>query len=90
MAAARDAEGRGLLLRTVVGAILAAPVVAIAMTHGSVAWLHGAWTEWVQAVLGTAAKMKRCRWETIMSSAYGKAPRSKSGAPAAVLIRTCS
>jgi len=61
MAAARDAEGRGLLLRTVVGAILAAPVVAIAMTHGRVAWLHGAWADWVQALLGTAV-MAVCGW----------------------------
>lgn len=55
MVAARDAEGRDLLSRTIVGAILAVPVVVMAMTHGSVSWLHGAWADWTQALLGTAA-----------------------------------
>ena len=65
MVAAREAEGCDLKSRMIVGILLAAPVVAIAMTHGSVAWLHGAWTDWVQAVLGTAA-MAVCGWPFIV------------------------
>jgi Cu+-exporting ATPase len=59
--AARDAEGQDLRRRTIAGAITATPVVAIAMTHGSVAWLHGAWADWTQALLGTAT-MAVCGW----------------------------
>lgn len=61
MIAARDAEGRELLTRTIVGAILATPVVVIAMTHGSVSFLHGPLADWTQAILGTAA-MAICGW----------------------------
>jgi len=65
MVAAREAEGRDLLRRTIVGAILAAPVVVMAMTHGSVPFLHGAWTDWMQAILGTAVMMV-CGWPFIV------------------------
>lgn len=65
MVAARDAEGRDLLNRTIVGVILAVPVVVIAMTHGSVHFLHGAWTDWTQAILGTAV-MTVCGWPFIV------------------------
>jgi Cu+-exporting ATPase len=61
MVAAREAEGRDLLRRTIVGAILAVPVVVMAMAHGSVHFLHGAWTDWMQAILGTAV-MTVCGW----------------------------
>lgn len=65
MVAAREAEGRDLLRRTIVGAILAVPVVVMAMTHGSVPLLHGAWTDWTQAILGTAV-MAICGWPFIV------------------------
>lgn len=37
--------------RTIVAAALAAPVVIIAMSHGTIPWLRGAWTYWLQAGL---------------------------------------
>ena len=65
LVAAREAEGRDLLKRTIVGAILAVPVVVMAMAHGSVPFLHGAWTDWMQAILGTAV-MTVCGWPFIV------------------------
>jgi Cu+-exporting ATPase len=61
MVAAREAEGRDLKSRMIVGILLAAPVVAIAMTHGSVPFLHGAAADWIQAVLCTST-MAICGW----------------------------
>jgi Cu+-exporting ATPase len=61
MVAAREAEGRDLKSRTIAGILLAAPVVTIAMTHGSVAWLQGAAADWTQALFGTAT-MAICGW----------------------------
>ena len=65
LVAAREAEGRDLLKRTIIGAILAVPVVVMAMAHGSVPFLHGAWTDWMQAILGTAV-MTVCGWPFIV------------------------
>ncbi len=45
---------RGLRRRLVLSAVLALPVVVIAMSHGAISWLHGAWTNWVQLVLTAA------------------------------------
>ncbi len=44
---------RGLVRRLVVGAVLSVPVLVIAMSHGSIEWLRGPWTNWVQLVLAT-------------------------------------
>lgn len=53
--AERDAEGADLLRRTIVGGVLAAPVVALAMLHGSVPFLHGTIAAWIQMGFGSAA-----------------------------------
>jgi Cu+-exporting ATPase len=61
LVAARDAEGRDLRRRTIAGAITATPVVAIAMTHGAVPFLHGPIADWTQAILCTLT-MATCGW----------------------------
>ncbi len=48
-----EAQRRDLVRRVVVGAVLAIPVVAIAMSHGAVDWLSGRWTMWLQLALTT-------------------------------------
>ncbi len=40
--------------RVIVSAILTAPVVILAMSHGAIPWLHGAWSVFVQAILSLA------------------------------------
>jgi Cu+-exporting ATPase len=52
-ARAREAEIRDLRLRFVVAAVLSVPVLALAMSHGRLPWLHGAWSPWLQLVLTT-------------------------------------
>jgi Cu+-exporting ATPase len=47
------ARARQLLAKTLIGAGLALPVLVIAMSHGTVPWLRGAWTNWVQLALTT-------------------------------------
>ncbi|HEX8072921.1 MAG TPA: heavy metal translocating P-type ATPase [Pyrinomonadaceae bacterium] len=49
--AAERAEARALWRRFVVAAVLAAPVVLIAMSHGRVALFNGAWSNWLQLAL---------------------------------------
>ncbi|MEY4183380.1 MAG: hypothetical protein RLZZ217_2006 [Planctomycetota bacterium] len=61
MVAARDAEGRDLKRRTIVGAVTATPVVVIAMAHGGVPFLHGPIADWTQAILCTLT-MAACGW----------------------------
>lgn len=51
--AAGDGEVGRLRGRLVLGAVLAAPVFVIAMSHGQIGWLRGAWTLWLQLVLTT-------------------------------------
>ncbi|MBM4107973.1 MAG: copper-translocating P-type ATPase [Phycisphaerae bacterium] len=48
-----EAQRRDLVRRVIVGAALSVPVLAIAMSHGRVEALTGAWTNWVQLVLTT-------------------------------------
>lgn len=52
---AGDAEGENgaerLRRRTMIAGVLAAPVVVIAMSHGTIPWLRGEWTYWLQAGL---------------------------------------
>jgi len=47
-AAAELAQHRSLVRRTGVCALLAAPLVAIAMSHGSIPWLAGSGAAWLQ------------------------------------------
>ena len=44
---------RQLRTKVVVGALLCVPVVIIAMSHGTIAWLSGPWTNWAQLALTT-------------------------------------
>src|SRR5262245_31020046 len=46
-------EQRALVRGVIVGAVLSLPVLVIAMSHGTVPWLAGPWTNWVQLVLAT-------------------------------------
>ncbi|MDX2145916.1 MAG: heavy metal translocating P-type ATPase [Planctomycetota bacterium] len=48
---AQEAAARRLRQRLLVSAVLALPVVVIAMSHGSIAWLRGDWTLLTQLVL---------------------------------------
>ncbi|CAG1008606.1 H+-transporting ATPase [Phycisphaerales bacterium] len=48
-----DSEARRLLTRTIVGAVLAAPVLVIAMSHGKVAAFNVPWINWLQLALTT-------------------------------------
>jgi len=51
--AARDAEYRDLRRRFWVAATLSLPVLVIAMSHGRIAFLDGAWINWLQLALAT-------------------------------------
>ena len=46
-------DERALRRRLAAGAALTVPLVAIAMSHGAVPWLAGAWTPWTQLALAT-------------------------------------
>ncbi|MFM9996919.1 MAG: heavy metal translocating P-type ATPase [Phycisphaerales bacterium] len=48
-----ETEARGLLTRTVVGAVLSIPVLVIAMAHGTVEAFNTPWINWVQLALTT-------------------------------------
>lgn len=48
-----DAESRRLIVKAVVGAVLSLPVLVIAMSHGTIEALHGAWANWIQLALTT-------------------------------------
>lgn len=50
---ADEAEARDLLARTVIGAALSLPVLVIAMSHGRIAALSGAWVNWLELALTT-------------------------------------
>jgi P-type Cu+ transporter len=50
---AREEEYRALLRRFLVAAVLALPVLVMAMSHGRIAWLDFAGAEWVQLLLTT-------------------------------------
>jgi P-type Cu+ transporter len=51
--AAREAEYRALRRRFLVAALLALPVLVIAMSHGRIPWLDFAGNEWLQLLLTT-------------------------------------
>jgi P-type Cu+ transporter len=51
--AAREAEYRALRRRFLVAALLAFPVLVIAMSHGRIPWLDFAGNEWLQLLLTT-------------------------------------
>ncbi|MBL9148121.1 MAG: copper-translocating P-type ATPase [Phycisphaerae bacterium] len=48
-----EGEARELLRKTVIGAVLSVPVLVIAMSHGSIAWLNVSWINWLQLALTT-------------------------------------
>ncbi|MCW5765405.1 MAG: copper-translocating P-type ATPase [Phycisphaeraceae bacterium] len=50
---AAPAESAALLRRFIIGAGLTLPVLVIAMAHGSIPWLRGQWTLWLQLALTT-------------------------------------
>jgi Cu+-exporting ATPase len=52
-AAARSAEYEDLRRKFWVAALLSAPVLAIAMSHGRIPWLAGPWIAWLQLALTT-------------------------------------
>ena len=52
-AAARSAEYADLRRKFWIAAVLSAPVLVIAMSHGRIPWLAGAWTTWLQLALTT-------------------------------------
>lgn len=51
MQAAAERARRDSWRNLVLASILSIPVVVIAMSHGSIAWLDGAWAPWVQLAL---------------------------------------
>jgi Cu+-exporting ATPase len=55
------AEARDLHRRFVVGAMLSAPLAAIAMTHGAVPWLAGREAAWIQCALAAPVYLW-CGW----------------------------
>jgi Cu+-exporting ATPase len=52
-AAARSAEYDDLRRKFWIAALLSAPVLLIAMSHGRIPWLAGPWTPWLQLALTT-------------------------------------
>ena len=52
-AAARSAEYADLRRKFWIAALLSAPVLVMAMSHGRIAWLTGQWTSWLQLALTT-------------------------------------
>ncbi|MFO0895009.1 MAG: heavy metal translocating P-type ATPase [Phycisphaerales bacterium] len=48
-----EAEARRLLTKTIVGGVLALPVLVIAMSHGAIDALNVPWINWVQLALTT-------------------------------------
>lgn len=50
---AREAEHRDLRARFLLAAVLTAPILLIAMSHGQVSWLNFAGVNWVQLALAT-------------------------------------
>jgi P-type Cu+ transporter len=52
-AAAREDEYRTLRRKLLVAVALALPILVIAMSHGRIPWLRGAWTNGLQLVLAT-------------------------------------
>ena len=52
-AAARSAEYADLRRKFWVAALLSAPVLLIAMSHGRIPWLAGSWTAWLELALTT-------------------------------------
>jgi Cu+-exporting ATPase len=55
------AQTRSLLRRTVIGALLALPVLVVAMSHGSIPGVRGAWSPWFQLLLTTPVFLW-CGW----------------------------
>jgi P-type Cu+ transporter len=52
-AAAREEEYRTLRRKLLVAVALALPILVIAMSHGRIPFLRGAWANWLQLVLAT-------------------------------------
>lgn len=71
-----DAETKRLLVRIVIGAVLATPVLVIAMAHDSIALFNVPWINWVQmafttpVVLWCGARFFRSAW---MGAKHGSA-----------------
>jgi Cu+-exporting ATPase len=67
----REAEAHGLLTRAVLAAILALPVMVIAMSHGSIPAFNQPWINWLQLALTTpvvfwcGAEFFRRAWQGI-------------------------
>lgn len=72
-AGARESShtGRGwLLARLMVGAVLAAPVLVIAMSHGTIAVFNSEWINWLQLGLTTPVLLW-CGWPFLKSAWKG-------------------
>ncbi len=52
-AAARSAEYEDLKRKFWIAALLSAPVLVLAMSHGRIPWLAGSWATWLQFALAT-------------------------------------
>ncbi len=68
--AADEDEARAILRKVIIGAVLALPVVVIAMSHGAIDWLSGAWTMWAQLILTTPVVFW-CGWRFFRSAVKG-------------------
>ena len=60
-AAAERGNERALRLRVIFGALLSVPLLTLAMSHGTIAALDGAWTGWAQFALATPVFLW-CGW----------------------------
>ncbi|MBX3358893.1 MAG: copper-translocating P-type ATPase [Phycisphaeraceae bacterium] len=67
---AGEGEARRVLVRTIVGAALALPVLVIAMSHGRVAAFNVSWINWLQLSL-TAPVVFWCGWQFFRSAWRG-------------------
>ena len=65
-----EAEARRLLTKTIVGAVLALPVLVIAMSHGKIAAFNVPWINWLQLALTTPV-MFWCGWQFFRSAWKG-------------------
>ncbi|MBX3352309.1 MAG: copper-translocating P-type ATPase [Phycisphaeraceae bacterium] len=65
-----EAEARELLVRTIVGAALALPVLVIAMSHGRIPAFDAPWANWLQLALTTPV-MFWCGWRFFRSAWKG-------------------
>jgi Cu+-exporting ATPase len=65
-----EAETRRLLTKMIVGAVLALPVLVIAMSHGKIEAFNVSWINWLQLALTTPV-MFWCGWQFFRSAWKG-------------------